>query len=101
MRCLSQAFLSEETERNAVVPTKGTCPGCRSPLQWSSLIKELSLRTRGQAEVEALFKPRRQKAAAAQAVDQEDEDLDETWVQDVEDEEFPSIDAYLRLDGKG
>ncbi|KAJ4346892.1 Slx4p interacting protein [Didymosphaeria variabile] len=63
---------------------------------WSTLMKELSLRTRGQKEVEAMFKPKRRRKADStseseatepQELGEEDEDLDETWIEDVDDGE--------------
>ena len=106
LACLSAKFLAEEGDRSSIIPIEGRCPGCGSLLKWTTLMKELSLRTRGQAEVEALLKPKRRRkgpnvleaeAAPLQALDEDDEDLDETWTELVEDEgeEFPSIDSYL------
>ncbi|KAF2871228.1 hypothetical protein BDV95DRAFT_573543 [Massariosphaeria phaeospora] len=94
IHCLADKFLVEEGDGKAVIPIEGTCPSCRSPLKWYTLIKELSLRTRGQAELEALFKPKRQKKAKAvsnpadaQELSGSDEDLDETWMENVDDAE--------------
>lgn len=96
MHCLSHRFLAEEGSHDALIPIHGTCPGCHTPLKWSTLIKELSLRARGQKEIEALFKPKRRKKADAisdsditepQELGEEDEDLDETWIEDVDDGE--------------
>jgi structure-specific endonuclease subunit SLX1 len=96
MSCLSHAFLREEDDRAALIPLEGTCPGCRTPVKWSTMMKELSLRIRGPKEVEALFKPKRRRKAdgvsesdtvESQALDEEDEELDETWLQDIDDED--------------
>lgn len=96
MACLSQRFLAEEANNDALIPTEGTCPGCRSPISWSVMMKELSLRLHGEDEVKAMFKPKRRKKSdeLAQADtdledegDEGDEDLDETWMEDINDDE--------------
>jgi structure-specific endonuclease subunit SLX1 len=98
MTCLSARFLAEEPpHQDSLIPVVGTCPGCRTPLKWATLMKELSLRTRGEKEIEAMFKPKRRKkgdgnaesdaAPLQEELGEEDEDLDETWMEDVEDGE--------------
>jgi structure-specific endonuclease subunit SLX1 len=100
LHCLSNRFLAEEGNQDALIPIAGTCPSCHTPLKWSTLMKELSLRTRGQKEMEALFKPKRRRKAGntadsetaePQELDEEDEDLDETWMEDVDDGEAVSV----------
>lgn len=110
--CLSARFLGQEGDRDAIVPIEGRCPGCHSTLKWSNLMKELSLRIRGQAELETMFKPKRKRKAGNVSepetaneppLGEEDEELDETWIQDVEDEgddEFPAIETYLGAQAK-
>ena len=101
MSCLATRFLAEESNRDSLIPIKGTCLRCRTPLNWSTLMKELSLRTRGQKEVEAMFKPKRRRKAQSTSepeapdpreLGEEDEDLDETWMEHVYDgeEELPT-----------
>jgi structure-specific endonuclease subunit SLX1 len=100
MSCLSRRFLAEDGSSNALIPIEGTCPGCQSRLKWSRLVKELSLRTRGQKEMETMFKPKRRKKADSisepetVALGEEDEDLDETWMEDVDEGEgaLPQVD---------
>ncbi|KAF1967267.1 hypothetical protein BU23DRAFT_542987 [Bimuria novae-zelandiae CBS 107.79] len=96
IQCLSNWFLAQENTQDAMIPIEGTCPGCHTPLNWSTLVKELSLRARGQKEIEAMFKPKRKRkadgapeseVAEPEELDEEDEDLDETWVEDVDDGE--------------
>ena len=99
MSCMSRRFVAEDGSRDSLIPIEGTCPGCQSRLKWSTLIKELSLRTRGQQEMEAMSKPKRRKKAASISEPEtiglgEDEDLDETWNEDVDEEE----DALPHLD---
>jgi structure-specific endonuclease subunit SLX1 len=94
LSCLSTKFLSEENNKDAMVPIQGTCPGCRSSIQWAPMMKELSLRTCGEEELKILFKPKRGKktdnAAESDTLDaeeDEDEDLDETWMEDMSQDE--------------
>ncbi|KAF2743505.1 structure-specific endonuclease subunit SLX1, partial [Sporormia fimetaria CBS 119925] len=98
--CLSKAFLREEGDYSAIIPTRGTCPGCQKSIEWTTLMRELILRTRGQAEIETMMKPKRKVKAKTAPVEEAvpeddlgeaDAALDETWMQDVEDEdeEFP------------
>ncbi|KXS93926.1 hypothetical protein AC578_2531 [Pseudocercospora eumusae] len=82
LQCLSTKFLNEEesgkiSESQAVIPTSGHCPTCKSQLLWIDLVKELSLRMRGEKEIKALFKAKRAKKSAA-VVAAEDEDESST-----------------------
>jgi structure-specific endonuclease subunit SLX1 len=88
LTCLATHFVATEpkpTKDNphstpSLLPTTGTCPTCSTPLQWQTLVQELSLRMRGEKEVQALFKPPRTRKrkgdeqAAAGAVDEEAEE---------------------------
>ena len=56
MACLSDRFLDEEGVSGSVVPISGSCPQCKSILQWMDLVKEMSLRVRGEGEVTRLMK---------------------------------------------
>ncbi|PVI05480.1 GIY-YIG-domain-containing protein [Periconia macrospinosa] len=97
IHCQSNRFLAEECNPDPLMPIEGTCARCRTPLRWATLMKELSLRTRGQKELEAMLKPKRRKKAdsisesdsAAQELGEEDEDLDETWLEELDDGEDP------------
>jgi structure-specific endonuclease subunit SLX1 len=99
LACLSQKFLTEGGGHDALVPIEGTCPGCRSPLKWATMMKELSLRTHGEEELKILFKPKRKRKSdgtndqdmkEVQGLGEEDEDLDETWMEDMsQDEDAP------------
>lgn len=103
LTCLSKKFLAEESNSDALIPTEGTCPGCHSPIRWSTMMKELSLRAYGDDEIKAMFKVKRRKktdgatendAADTQDLDDEqDEDLDETWMDDVKDDEDKSLES--------
>ncbi len=56
IRCLAAAFLEDRGQIDFILPTSGTCPGCRAELQWVDLVKELSLRANGEKEVAQLMK---------------------------------------------
>ncbi|KAI6888500.1 hypothetical protein KC318_g16648 [Hortaea werneckii] len=111
--CLSKHFLDTSSDRDAMLPTSGNCPECGNKLQWVDLVKELSLRMRGEKEIKGLFKKRRRtkrqmdaEASAADDVselsaeDEPMEDLvpedDDVWHQlpessDVEELEAPKL----------
>ncbi|KAL1983654.1 hypothetical protein VTN96DRAFT_10153 [Rasamsonia emersonii] len=61
MVCLSRHFLNDAGESNQFIPTSGTCPACQSTVTWSSLMKELSLRLRGEKETQNIFKTKRMR----------------------------------------
>ncbi|TVY26925.1 Structure-specific endonuclease subunit slx1 [Lachnellula hyalina] len=79
LTCLSKHFLRGDEE--TLVPIKGHCPSCNTELRWVDVVKELSLRMRGQKEVEKLLKvkrARKTKGSASQvAVESSDGEDDE------------------------
>ena len=113
MSCLATKFLEDDSLGNPIVPTSGRCPECKAELQWVDLVKEMSLRARGEKEVVQLMKKPRErnakvlkisKAAAAAATSQAEvndgEDINDTdakedidrnvaFVADVEDDPLP------------
>lgn len=52
----------EDGDDTVVLPMEGQCPECRSAVQWSDMMKELTLRTRGQTEVDRLLRKSRRAA---------------------------------------
>lgn len=102
LTCLSRHFLADEVQtsdaEDLLVPISGLCPSCGAALKWVDLVKELSLRMRGQKEVERLLKKPRVKAVKkakkgvtpSQVIiaseDEEDEDEDVVEKQNEEDE---------------
>jgi structure-specific endonuclease subunit SLX1 len=67
LSCWSRHFL-EGDEAGAIVPVQGQCPKCHSELHWGDMMRELTLRVRGQKEVDKLLKRkarRGEKKAAA------------------------------------
>lgn len=88
LECMASSFTKSEHE--SVVPTSGQCAKCGTHLHWTDLVKELSLRMRGQSEIEKLFKTKRNAATkskdpvmTAQDVDDElspeDEEMEDEW----------------------
>lgn len=68
--CLARKFLGGQ-EGNPVIPMSGPCPRCTAKLQWADLIKELSLRARGNREMATLLKERRVRKAKAKRLDRD------------------------------
>lgn len=46
LKCLANAFLREDDDKTAVLPTGGRCPACKRQTKWVNIVKELALRTR-------------------------------------------------------
>ncbi|KAI6366332.1 hypothetical protein MCOR25_005148 [Pyricularia grisea] len=72
LTCWSQRFLQEQERSNEaaateIVPIQGTCPCCGGMIKWGDMMKELTLRTRGQKEVDKLLKPKRKPRKPAEA----------------------------------
>ncbi|CZS89939.1 related to Structure-specific endonuclease subunit SLX1 [Rhynchosporium graminicola] len=90
--CLSKSFLNDEaSEEDVILPVKGTCPSCKKELRWVDVVKELSLRMRGQKVVEKLLKVKRarkskEKATASQAIAEDSEDAEDEDESDVDDD---------------
>lgn len=60
IECFANAFTKDKP--NTIVPTSGSCPSCGTKLQWVELVKELSLRMRGEKEIQKLLKVRKPRA---------------------------------------
>lgn len=61
MTCLAAKFRMDEGQDASVMPTSGMCPICKEDLQWIDLVKEMSLRARGEKEVAQLMKKPRER----------------------------------------
>lgn len=75
IQCLSTDFMHRENGdggRRMITPVEGPCPTCNAMTRWRDLVQELSLRLRGQREVEQLFKPTR-KRRSDDAIESDDE----------------------------
>ena len=106
--CLSRRF-SEASGATSFVPQNGTCPSCHGNLEWSELMRDVSLRARGEQEVRKLLsKKRKTKAAtAAELIDGEEEDDDETELtpadvanQDSEEDDNMSVTSLVSARSK-
>jgi structure-specific endonuclease subunit SLX1 len=53
--CWSKHLLGEEGADH-VLPVSGHCPSCHGPVDWGEMMREMSLRMRGQKEVEKLLR---------------------------------------------
>lgn len=68
MTCLARHFLIVEEQKTSIIPTSGKCPQCESKLQWIDLVKELSVRIRGDDEIARLMKkPEARQGKAAKS----------------------------------
>jgi len=74
MTCLSQHFLNNEKNAYSILPGVGNCPTCGTRLNWAALVRDLSLRIRGQTEVEELFKKPKARKTKSKTVGSVDED---------------------------
>ena len=103
--CLSTHLLrAEHGAQDAIVPTCGHCPSCKVSLNWADLVKDLSLRVRGEKEVTALFKePKRRKKSAKEstksaAATNHDEAEELDVLADESDPEIDLDDVLLQSD---
>ena len=90
MACLSQRFLESEQSQE-VVPIEGQCPRCRTTLKWVDLVKELTLRMRGEKEIKRLMKPSKKKPAG-QAEPQDslsEEDDEDAYLEELDEDCSP------------
>lgn len=46
--CLASRFLEEQGTQGKIIPASGECPACKKTVEWSTLMREVSLRIRGQ-----------------------------------------------------
>jgi structure-specific endonuclease subunit SLX1 len=60
--CWSRHALKDDEENN-ILPDMLQCPSCGGGIRWGDMMKELSLRVRGGAEIEKLLKSKRTKYA--------------------------------------
>lgn len=91
IQCLSTDFLHREQSHEGskmITPIEGPCPSCHTVTKWRVLVQELSLRLRGQKEVEQLFKPTR-KRKSDDVIESDDE------LNPAEDEE---MSGFLELE---
>ncbi|KAJ5179307.1 hypothetical protein N7492_002517 [Penicillium capsulatum] len=65
--CLSATFLDAEGDPSSLVPKRGMCPTCKKTVQWPTMMRELTLRNRGDKDARALLakKERRERKKSA------------------------------------
>ena len=110
MTCLAKKFLEDEGSDASIVPVSGKCPVCRTQCSWIELVKEMSLRAKGEKEVALLTKkPKQRKGDVVMAgtgmnskidpddseseLDQEPEDdvLEDDWLPQDADDDTSSV----------
>ena len=107
VECLAKSFLRGQSE--SLVPTDGDCPGCGKRVKWVDLVKELSLRMRGQKEIDKIFKTRKPRGtkkqddvpAIAEAADEsadEDDEIQDSWHYLSESSDAEMDDHKIRSD---
>ena len=99
MTCLSKHFLKDEPD--SIVPVNGTCPSCKTELRWVNVVKELSLRMRGQKEVEKLLKVKRIRKGKATASQQVESDIDDDEDDDLERDIYEEIKKLQEFNPTG
>lgn len=109
LTCLSQHFLDNATasgseeNQEAILPTEGLCPECIQPTRWIDVVKELTLRLRGEKEVEKLLTtPRakrggRRKRTADSEVNEDQANIPPSSALEAEEEE-KSDDGWRYID---
>lgn len=106
MVCLSARFLEAAGDPDRFVPLHGICPACEQRVQWPVIMQELTLRRRGDREVQTILRrkkkreDRQRKAENAKGIqkdkaepvheqdssDEPNDNLDENWVEDLASE---------------
>jgi structure-specific endonuclease subunit SLX1 len=95
--CLSKNFLQQEQSAE-LLPVSGNCPTCKINTSWSDLMCQVSLRSRGEKEINKLLsKKRRTQAVTAVEIMESESDDDEDALggltaEDVVDEEADDDD---------
>ena len=111
LECFASAFCQGNTS-DAILPTEGKCPSCGTKHRWVDLVKEMTLRLRGEDEIKKIFKvkkPRVKKAAQPpgplEALDEDSEEdvddappLEDDWHVLSEDEEDAGAGQQIRSD---
>lgn len=68
LSCWSRRLLPREEADGQILPIQGTCPQCHGDVQWELMMRELTLRIRGQKEVEKLVTQRKRCGKAKDVV---------------------------------
>jgi structure-specific endonuclease subunit SLX1 len=100
LTCLGNYLLEDA---DSVVPINGNCPSCKTELRWVDVVKEVTLRLRGQKEVEKLLKVKRARKgitasqAAVETFDDDDELSEEEVLRDIEED----LEMLSKFDPRG
>lgn len=112
LECFATAFRNQ-LNTDDLLPAEGNCPGCGTKHQWVDLVKEMTLRLRGEDEIKKVFKVKKPRGRiatltqdAADSPDEEasDEDLDDAppleddWHYLSEEEDDPAGLPQIRND---
>ncbi|KAI0115547.1 hypothetical protein GGR51DRAFT_503353 [Nemania sp. FL0031] len=62
--CWSRHLLGSNAEED-IIPISGQCPKCEGDVVWGDMMKEMSLRLRGQKEIGKLFKKSRKRKSSS------------------------------------
>ena len=98
LSCLAKTFIEEDADADHVLPRTGECPCCKNSLAWVDLVKDLSLRIRGDKEVTQLLKKPRSrkvkvalstKVLSAKSVSDSDEEERDSVIDGITDEALP------------
>jgi structure-specific endonuclease subunit SLX1 len=97
LACLSKHFTQSGVgTTESLVPLHGSCPSCKQPSRWQKLVKELSLRARGEKELAKIFKkPRaRKNAAGPKASEPDEETMTAEELEESEGDEFIELEEF-------
>ena len=103
--CLAERFVSIEVSPLPVLPVSGQCPKCETDTVWIDLVKEMTLRARGEDEVAQLMKNpglKKMKAKTAgnsSALEPESDASDDEEADEVPNE--PLADDWLPQEDDG
>ncbi|TAQ84272.1 hypothetical protein B7494_g7407 [Chlorociboria aeruginascens] len=105
MACLSKHFLKTDSQAltlDPLIPMQGNCPTCKVELMWVDIVKELTLRMRGQKPVAALLKQKRVKKAKAESASQAIPELsNEESEEEMEKEVLEQLKELHELNPQG
>ncbi|KAK3986733.1 hypothetical protein QBC44DRAFT_132962 [Cladorrhinum sp. PSN332] len=62
LSCWSRHMLGSR-QTGDILPLEGKCPKCKGDVHWAEMMRELTLRTRGQKDVERLLKVKKRRVA--------------------------------------
>jgi structure-specific endonuclease subunit SLX1 len=95
LTCLSKHFLSSEDE-DSLVPITGTCPCCKTESRWVDVVKELTLRIRGEKEIAKLLKPKRARTGKSSTLSEVTIESSASDAEDADDVELSDELEKLR-----